>query len=282
MVSGRLRTLRGDLTLSRAHQVLAYCRQHWIKIALWLLVILPVAPFVIGTLLLVIYMLWPIDYDQLPPQLNVKSGKPVVIIAHGLHSSPEQWSNALKQSIEQQQPQHQVFALDWRPYSTNTFRCSIDGKRIGRLLASHLIDKQIDSVDLIAHSCGSFVILGLCEELRAQDQQITINSTYLDPVSVYGGLWWNYGVSHFGQCADFSEAYIDTRDQVPGSNQALEHAYTFDVSSLSERAGYTGSAHQWPIYYYQQSIDNNKQISPLHRQTIAKKFSKNNLYRKID
>jgi len=222
-------------------------------------------------------MVWPIDYHKLPTQLEIIPAKPVVIIAHGLNSSPPQWSDELKRNIEQANPQHQVFAIDWRPYSANTLRCSVDGKRIGRQLASHFIDKQIPSVELIGHSCGSFVILGICEALREQQQPMTIHSTYLDPVSVYGGMWSNYGISHFGQCADFSDAYIDTRDGVPGSDQALEYAYTFDVSALAKPAQYSGSPHQWPIFYFQQRVREQQVMTKQHRQHIINYYSKNTL-----
>lgn len=281
MVSGCLRSFRGYLALVSRVAIGNYCRQHWKVIALWLLIILPLAPLVIGSVVILIYMFWPISYDQIPAQISVKPDQPVTILAHGLGASPAQWSDSLKQVIAQQHPQQQVISLDWSAYSTSSFRCSIDGKRIGNLIAQQLETKNIPSIQLVGHSCGSFVILGICEGMRKGDRSIEINATYLDPVSIYGGLWWNYGVNHFGQCANFSDAYIDTRDNVPGSNQALAHAYTFDVTHLSDKAGYKGNPHQWPIHFYQRSVAANKTMSEYQRQQIATHYQKNVLYQKL-
>ena len=51
-------------------------------------------------------------------------------------------------------------------------------------------------------------------------------------------------------CADFSDAYIDTEDDVPGSNQPLPNAYTVDVTAVRKRSAYTGTPHVWPTDYY--------------------------------
>jgi len=271
--------------LSRANQALRqlftrhlFTRQQWLKLALWVFVIVPVAPFIIGSLGLMIYMYWPISYHNMTSHHEINSAQSLTIIAHGLNSSPQEWSHSLKQAITSHQPQRQVIAVDWSEYATNAFRCSVDGKRIGANIAAQLVDKQLPEIHLIGHSCGAFVVLGLCQALREQDQAIKIHTTYLDPVSIYGGLWWNYGIAHFGQCADFSDAYIDTRDTIPGSNQALEHAYTFDVSSLSKVAGYQGKPHQWPIHYY---IDRMRKMATLTlaaQPSISQRYQKNVLY----
>lgn len=284
MVSGRLRSLRGYLELSSANSqglsIIQYVRNHWVKLALWLLVIIPLVPFVIGSLVMLIYMVWPINYAKLPALPSLEPERPLTILAHGLKSSPQDWSNALKLKIESSQPNAQVIALDWNHYAQQAFRCSVDGKRIGKIIAGKIITKNIDTIHLVGHSCGSFVVLGICEALREHDYPASIHTTYLDPVSVYAGLWWNYGVSHFGRCANFSDAYIDTRDQVPGSNQALEHAYTFDVSALSEQMDYRGRSHQWPVHYYLHHGAALPNVTQAQQRQTRQQYLKNVLYKK--
>ena len=61
-----------------------------------------------------------------------------------------------------------------------------------------LKETKVKSIHVIGHSCGAFVALGLCEAVKEQSSDIKIQTTYLDPVSVYAGVWWNYGVDKFG------------------------------------------------------------------------------------
>jgi hypothetical protein len=82
---------------------------------------------------------------------------------------------------------------------------------------------------------------------------IKVQTTYLDPVSVYGGIFWNYGLDNFGRCANFSDSYIDTQDSIPGSNQVLPHSVTFDVTNIRLAAGYKIPPHVWPTKYYIES-----------------------------
>lgn len=74
--------------------------------------------------------------------------------------------------------------------------------------------------------------LGLCEAVKEKNSAIQIQTTYLNPVSVYTGVLWDYGINKFGICADFSDSYIDIRDSVLGSNVNLPHTATFDVTDL--------------------------------------------------
>ena len=153
----------------------------------------------------------------------------------------------------------QIISLDWAAYARNTFRCSVNGKRLGKVLGDRLAaNPSLQSVHLIAHSCGSFVSLGICEALREERNDVTIQSTFLDPVTVYGGIFWDFGLEWFGTCADFSDAYIDTGDDVPGSNELLPATHTFDVTEARERAGFDGSPHVWPTVFYQRLAESNK------------------------
>lgn len=130
----------------------------------------------------------------------------------------------------------------------------------------------------MGHSCGSFVILGICEALREHNQSLSIQTTYLDPVSVYSGIFWDYGVKHFGSCANFSDAYIDTQDTVPGSNQALKNAVTFDVTQIRVQNKLNHAPHAWPTLFYIHAL-REKQV-PIYfysANQLSSEYSKNTL-----
>jgi hypothetical protein len=251
-----------------------WIKRRWLFLLIFVLVIFPGLSFILASGTLLAYTYWPISYPKLAmPSIN-PNAQHIVLIAHGLRDTNATWSTPLKKIMEEknsgQTSISQFIALDWNPYSSTTFRCSIDGKRIGALLGEAMsASSQLQSVHLIGHSCGSFVIFGLCESLKEKRQTISIQTTYLDPVSIYGGLFWDYGIDNFGRCADFSEAYIDHDDTIPGSNQLLPNTHTFDVTEAKYAIDFMQSPHVWPTYYYQQlvstgsypSLKDNKQLS---------------------
>ena len=216
------------------------------------LVVLPGGCFVLASLTLMTYIYWPVSLDEAAMPDVEPSAEHIVIISHGLRDTAETWSDALKETLSSRTREVQIISLDWNPYAQNTFRCSVDGKRLGESLGSHLAaSSNLQSLHLIAHSCGAFVSLGICESLREHRSDVAVQSTYLDPVTVYGGLFWDFGLERFGTCADFSDAYIDTGDDVPGSNQLLPATHTFDVTQARIKAGFEGSPHMWPTVFYQ-------------------------------
>lgn len=221
---------------------------------------IPGAFFVLGTLAIVVYMYWPVDAGRLEFPAPDASEAHVVVLAHGVRDTPERWATPLAGILEARRPGDRVVALDWSVYAGEPFRCSVAGKRVGAALGRRLAaNPNVRSVHAIGHSCGAFVALGLCEAIRASGRSIPIQNTYLDPVSVYGGFFWAYGVERFGSCADFSEAYIDTEDTVPGSNQGLPLAHTFDVTEARKRSGHEGTPHNWPTIYYSRLAAKNRQ-----------------------
>lgn len=63
-----------------------------------------------------------------------------------------------------------------------------EAKKIGHQLGLRLLkETKVKSIHVIGHSCGAFVALGLCEAVKEQSSDIKIQTTYLDPVSVYAG-----------------------------------------------------------------------------------------------
>ncbi len=227
-------------------------QRKYVKLALWILLILPGIPFVLFPLGFFGYILWPYDVDAVIDVELEPTTQHINLSAHGVKDNPASWSDALQQVMQQYPRNRQAsISLDWRPYSENVMLCSTAGKRVGEKLAERLVaETDLISVHAIGHSCGSFVIHGLCQRLKQIKPSVQVHTTYLDPVSVYAGLWWDYGVNHFGNCADFSDAYIDTGDTVPGSNQALVNAHTFDVTAVRIETGSKIAPHNWPTRYY--------------------------------
>ncbi len=247
----------------------------WIKLSLYALVIIPGALFVIVSIGNLAYIYTSRNYsEKVFPDLNPEDRK-VFILAHGVRDSAASWCVPLKKILEEKNPGTKVIALDWRPYSDSTFRCSVDGRRIGQEIGRRLSGcKKLESIHLVGHSCGSFVIYGICETVKSLRPDVSIQSTYLDPVSIYGGLSWDYGVDHFGSCSDFSDAYIDTGDTIPGSNELLPNTVTFDVTAVREKSKYKGFPHVWPTVYYQELVKSGKNPELSKNEDIISLFPK--------
>lgn len=235
-------------------------KRPWLALLVVIFVAIPTAGFVLVSAGLLAYTFWPIDVTRVDRLPLTPETTHLVVIAHGVNDTPASWATPLRstlQSILEQQDsptssQTQIIALDWSEHASSSFRCSVNGKRVGAHLGRQLsLHTQLASVHLIGHSCGSFVVYGLCSELKKHRADVLAQSTYLDPVSIYGGLWWRYGLDHFGSCADFSDAYIDHEDGVPGSDVLVPNTHTFDVTEARRQGAHPQSPHVWPTAYYQ-------------------------------
>lgn len=223
-------------------------------------VVLPAIPFILTTLGLLAYSFWPRDHSEVIDFTLEQPTEYLTLSAHGVKDSPASWSDNL-QSLMSQYPAEQLkhfeqqhISLDWQAFSSNVFICSVAGKRIGVDIGKRIAKTtQITGIHVIGHSCGAFIAYGICQGIKSVNANILVQSTYLDPVSVYGGLFWNYGLDHFGSCADFSDSYIDREDGVPGSNQVLPHSVTFDITEIKHKEGYDVPPHVWPTIYYTQA-----------------------------
>lgn len=214
--------------------------------------------FVLGSVVLLIYMYWPNPYPNIDFSRFYPSQSHMVVMAHGVNDNTASWIEPLQKLYLATTVDRQVVGLDWSDYAENTMRCAIDGRRIGHKIGNQMLQNlEIQSAHLIAHSCGSFVIYGICERLKEQRSDIQVQTTYLDPVSIYGPFW-NYGLTHFGNCADYSEAYIDTEDHVPGSNQLLINTHTYDITALRKSNRLNITPHNWPTIYYQYLVAANR------------------------
>lgn len=265
--SFRLSSLKNNYMsyIKRIYKKYWFIRWFW-----WLGVVIPGVPFIIVTLAFFLFMHWPRNYDEV---INIPLFSDVEFIslsAHGVKDSPSSWSDLLQSTYQGQlkgQVNSQHISLNWQSYSNNALICSVTGKEIGRQLGVKLSKlEHLKKVHLIGHSCGAFIILGVCNTLKELNPKLYIQSTYLDPVSVYSGILWNYGLKNFGLCADFSDAYIDTQDGVPGSNQAQPHSFTFDVTEKRIKQGEKYPPHAWPTIFYIDALTKKQVPTPLSRQ----------------
>lgn len=251
-------------------RILQFYRKYWmVRCLWWLVIVIPGAVFILVSLVFLVTMHWPKDYlgvvnITLDPEVEY-----LTLSAHGVKDTPASWSDELQYRYSQLQQKSlselhkQHISFGWQPYSDNVFNCSVDGKKLGFQLGERLVQlPKLKGVHLVGHSCGSFVILGVCEALKQKKPSLNIQTTYLDPVSVYSGISWDYGINYFGSCANFSDAYIDTHDTVPGSNQALKNAYTFDVTQIRVNNNLDYPPHAWPTMFYINALKKNQ--VPIH------------------
>lgn len=232
-------------------------KKYLLKCLFIIFLLIPVVSFVLANVLFISYMYWFQNFDDMEMPVIDKNAKHIIILAHGLKDTTESWTAPLKKIFDNKKEEGvQIVTLDWNPYSQNTFRCSVDGRRIGKKVAEQLnASVELKAVHFIGHSCGSFVVFGLCEAVKDSRPDIAVQTTFLDPVAIYGGFFWNYGIERFGSCGDFSDAYIDIEDGVPGSNQLLPNTHTFNVTAVRKASGFDENPHVWPTVYYQNLVE---------------------------
>lgn len=228
--------------------------KHWLV----LLVFLPGGLFAAGSLFLLAYanLPLPLEYKVRLGPINDEA-REVIVLVHGKGDNPSSWADDFARRLRRNilGEHQQVVTVDWEEYSRDIFRSTLHGRRIGKELGRKLgSSRHIERLHLIGHSAGSFVVYGICEAVKKMNPAIYVQSTYLDPVTVYRAVDWEYGTRHFGQCADVSDAYIDRDDEVPGSNSPLPNAHTFDITGLKAAAGFTGLPHLWPIAFYRREV----------------------------
>jgi hypothetical protein len=223
-----------------------------IRILIYLLLIVPTGLFLLVTLGYFAYLFWPHDLTKITAVELDRESQHIVLTAHGVKDSPNNWGVPLLAAINSHSPaNHSSANIDWRPYSDNPLICSVVAKRIGEAIAERIVaETKIKSIHAIGHSCGAFIIYGISQRIESLQSDIRVQTTFLDPVSIYAGVFWNYGIENFGRFAEFSDAYIDTEDGVPGSNKALSHSVTFDVTKIKHDRGLKIAPHNWPPHYY--------------------------------
>jgi len=242
-----------------------YDKKTLFRLFVIIFIVIPGIPFILATFGLLAYSFWPRDFSDTTDFSIEKNAQYITLSAHGVKDSPASWSVQLQSAMSLYSPvqleafNQQYISIDWQKFSTNVFICSVAGKNIGFEIGKRIAtETNIKGVHVIGHSCGAFITLGLCQGIKSVNSTIIVQTTYLDPVSVYGGIFWNYGLKHFGSCADFSDSYIDREDGVPGSDQALQHSVTFDVTEIRRNGKYNIAPHVWPTAYYIDAYKNTK------------------------
>ena len=179
----------------------------------------------------------------------------VILIFHGTRGRNEPTLTALTEQFANaaaDAPATTVVKYIWSPYSDNQFRASANAERIGPILGKELARlPRLESIRLIAHSAGAYLLDPLCKAYReAVDRPARIEMTFLDPIGIKGAWDFGYGYRNYGHCADFAQAFINVDDIVPGTNAPLKHAYNFDVTEAEARSRFTGRGHIWPVQFY--------------------------------
>ena len=240
--------------VNRIKRIIRWLLKRWLWVSLWLFLFIPIISFVLVNVVLLTLYYWPPDVDDIDYRQFISRQPRAILMAHGATGDTKAWVDPLAEIYRQQGVDAQLMPIDWSQYAKNPYLCATKGTAIGERIGQQLAQSQfLESVHLIGHSCGGFVIYNACLELKKQKPTVLVQTTYLDPVSIYGAERY-FGVEHFGDCADYSDAYVDTEDQVVGSNQALVHAQTYDVTEERRAQGYTGLPHNWPTVFYQQAV----------------------------
>jgi Lipase len=169
--------------------------------------------------------------------------------------------------------------IDWSNYSTNLFQASFNGEAIGRNVAKYLSRKatNVETVHLIGISVGAFAANMAASEWKQkqqeeeeEDSRSIMNSrggsqkttttttaaavpvvqlTLLDPFTQRGIWGFGYGNRNFGASKniDYTHQYLNRDDPVPSTNEPLQYAVCYDVTSIRPAEIF---GHDWPLVYY--------------------------------
>lgn len=254
---------------TKKNTLVQFVRRRWLWLLLWIFVFFPILSFIAFNLVALSFVYFPGSYNNVRWDQSNNKNQAIILITHGIYDDTSSWVEQLKKTYQAQGTDAQVIDLDWSEYSNNALRCAVNGLRIGEQVGSQLSNREeLNQVHLIGHSCGAFVVYGVCQAIKSKKPDVKIQTTYLDPVSIYG-VRRSYGVNHFGRCADYAEAYIDTEDGVVGSNQALKYAHTFDVTAIRKQQNNPTSPHNWPTVFYQQLVQSEQQPQLRHQSDLA-------------
>ena len=201
-----------------------------------------------GILLLESYARWPASFTVEMPK--PESGTThLIMLFHGSEGEDNAAIISLEEELQKQidTKNTQVIRYIWAPWSDNRVRASTNGKHIGELIGKHLAGYNIDQLHLIGHSAGAWLPDAICRKIRQEKpSKSLVRITLLDPIGINGVLDLGWGQRHFGECADFAEAILNTNDNVPGTNVALQNAFNIDVTKLEHNK----NGHEWPVWYY--------------------------------
>lgn len=205
-----------------------------------------------------LYAVFPARFEVAPLELAPDS-RHLVLLFHGSNGRNEPLMASLEKQIRELtdvQAGTAVARYTWAPYSDARLRTHPNGTRVGESLGLGIAKlRDLESLHLIAHSAGAYVLEPLCASYRVavagrNGGGARIRMTFLDPIGFRGPLDPGWGARHFGQCADEAEAFINTDDPAPATADMLRHARTTDVTSDPSRQQFSRDGHRWPVQYY--------------------------------
>jgi len=146
--------------------------------------------------------------------------------------------------------------LRWAPESDERLRAAATAQATGRLLGARIAQLPgLRSLQLIAHSSGTFMPDAICQAYRAAaPAPARVTMVLLDPFQIHGFVDWSWGARHHGECADFAMAVINTDDPAPATNAPLANAWNLDVTAVPGGAGFQPNGHYWPLEYYRAQL----------------------------
>jgi hypothetical protein len=217
-----------------------------------------VATFVAICVIFDIYTRVPARFPVTPLHLD-PAARSAVLLFHGRRGENEPALLALEQKLQllaRAQTGTTVRRYVWAPHSHPRFRCQANGEHVGETLGAELAAVGgLESIHLIGQSAGAFLLDPLCQAYRKAGGRARVVMTYLDPMGFRGGFDPLWGARHYGACADYAEAFINTDDRAMGTNTFLRHAWNVDVTSLPKPADYRDGGHRWPLRYYLDHVD---------------------------
>jgi hypothetical protein len=184
----------------------------------------------------------------------------LLFIVHGSGDTAADWPADLVSQVKKTLPQDgqwDIVAYDWSSYSEDKLSAANAGIEIGTYIGTTLSSTayNYERIQFVAHSVGSFVIQAACDAYRSQSSRDTrIHLTFLDPFNGRGLFDWSYGNKRFGAGADFAEAYINTSDPAPSTNEPLSSAHNFDVTGKAPATVTGRDLHWWPVSFYIESV----------------------------
>jgi hypothetical protein len=209
-------------------------------------------------LMLDLYASAPADFEVTPLEFDPATRR-AVLLFHGSDGGedPDVLNLAGRfAALARGSAQTTVKLYVWSPWADAELRAHQNGERVGEALGKELATLAgLQSVHLVGHSAGAYVVEPLCVALkRNTNRPVRVDMTYLDPIGIRGAFDFGWGARTFGACADYAEAYINTDDPAPGTNSPLANAWNVDITAARESAGYVRGGHRWPVRYYRDQL----------------------------
>ncbi|KAL1504048.1 hypothetical protein AB1Y20_010459 [Prymnesium parvum] len=167
-----------------------------------------------------------------------------------------------------------VIEYSWSRFgSADPLRAPHIAQRVGRALGKALAAEESERgvrgparLHVVGISAGAFVADALVASYKASTGGVPrahVRLSLCDAFTACGlaGLarpTTAYGVQHFGEHADYCEAFFNTDDPVPSTSLPLRCAANYDVTSAVSKRSFTpapgDSMHAWPAIWYANNV----------------------------